>query len=73
MKYTPDQIADITEREAKGLQALKDLQLTPASALSKTNIGNDIFADQVTCYLADTKYTEPTVPAEGVVSPIQNV
>lgn len=61
-KYTPEQIKDITEREAKGLQALKDLQLTPACAVQKINVGNDVFADKVNAYLQDTKYTEfPTL------------
>ncbi len=54
--YSLEQIKDIQEREVKGLQALKDLQLSPAAVISKVNIGNDILADKVQPYLRDTKY-----------------
>lgn len=69
--FTPEQIADIKEREAKGLQALKDLQLTPAAIIQKANIGNDGFIDQVTPYLRDTKFapipsTNPEVNPDAV-------
>lgn len=57
-KLTDEQIKDIQEREAKGLQALKDLQLTPAAVVQKINLGDgtDIFVDKVQPYLADTKW-----------------
>lgn len=62
-KYTKEQISDITERESKGIEALKALNLTPAAFMQKVLIGNaagkDIFADQVTPYLQDTKFTTP--------------
>lgn len=56
--YTEEQVEDIKARELKALEAIKELQLTPAAQMSKINIGNDIFADQVVCYLQDTKYTK---------------
>jgi hypothetical protein len=59
-QYTSDQIKDITTREAQGLEALKALQLTPACAVQKINIGNDVFADRVSAYLQDTKYSLTT-------------
>ncbi len=58
-KYTEEQIKDVEEREAKALAFLKELQLTPAAVVQKTNIGNDIFVDKVVCYLQDIKY-QPT-------------
>lgn len=58
MNYTPEEVKDITEREAKGLEALKELQLTPAAAVSKLNIGHDSFVDKVQPYLQDTKYAK---------------
>lgn len=68
--FSEEQIKDIQEREAKGLQALKELELTPAAVLQKLNVGNDVFADKVIPYLQDTKYaTKP----EPVLSPIQDV
>lgn len=58
MQYSEDQIKDITEREKKGLEALKALNLTPAAQIIKVNLGNDIFGDKLTPYLADTLYKE---------------
>ena len=55
-KYTQEQIKDITDREAKALELLKELQLTPAASVSKVNMGNDTFSDKVVCYLQDIKY-----------------
>lgn len=55
--FTPEQVKDIQEREAKALAYLKELQLTPAAQLSKISLGNDVFADKVVCYLNDTKYS----------------
>lgn len=59
--YTPEQIKDIQEREQKALDVLKDLQLTPAAAISKfrlvTNEGEEVWVDKVQPYLADFKYT----------------
>lgn len=65
--YSEEQIKDIQEREAKGLQALKDLELSPAAVVSKVNIGDDKFADRVQCYLADTKYSKK----EAIPSPVE--
>lgn len=55
--YTPEQVKDITEREKKGLEVLKELGLTPAAQISKVNLGNDTFGDKLIPYLADVKYT----------------
>lgn len=75
MEYTKEQIKDIQEREAKGLQALKELELVPASYVIPANIGQDIFGLQVKGFLQDTKYAkktdEPKVVDAEIVSPIQ--
>lgn len=63
-KYTPEQIKDVQEREAKALAYLKDLELTPSAILSMSNNGNDVFGVKVQPYLQDTKY-------QGKVSPLQ--
>lgn len=64
MDYTPEQIADITAREKKALAYLKEMELTPAAAFNKVNIGNDVFGDKLTPYLQDTKYTQPNAPTK---------
>lgn len=58
MEYSKEQVKDITEREKKGIEALKALNLTPAAQITKINLGNDTFVDRVQPYLADTLYTE---------------
>jgi len=73
-KLTPEQIKNVQEREAKGLEALKALELSPAAFLTVVNLGEDVFATKVQAYLADTKFTkkaEPKVVDAEVVSPIQ--
>lgn len=62
--YTEAEIADITEREQKGLEALKALNLTPAAQISKVQMGNDIFADKLIPFLQDTKYTSTPSPVQ---------
>lgn len=57
-KYSPEEIKDIEAREKKGLEYLKELQLTPAAQVYKQNIGNDMFVDKVTPYLQDIKYNK---------------
>ena len=61
MQYTPEQEQDVKDRQEKGLQALKDLQLNPEAIIVKakleTNGGVNIFADQIIPFLADTKYS----------------
>ena len=58
--YTKEQIEDITTREKKGIELLKELNLTPASIISKSKLrtesGAEVFADQLTPFLQDTKY-----------------
>ena len=74
-KYSKEQISDIQEREAKGLEALKELELTPASYVVPVNMGQDVFGLQVKGFLQDTKYAkkaeEPKAVEAEVVSPIQ--
>jgi hypothetical protein len=55
-KYTQEQVDDIRAREQEALEALKRLQLTPACQITKENLGNDVFADRLYPYLADTRY-----------------
>ncbi len=67
MAYTEEQVKDIQEREKKGLELLKDLQLNPSASVQKVNMGNDMFVDKVTPFLADTKYTPvPSVTSDEV-------
>ena len=61
MQYSEEQKVDITEREKKALEMLKDLQLTPAAQVSKVQMGNDVFADKVTPFLQDLKYKDESV------------
>lgn len=60
-KYTNEQIEDITTREKKALEMLREMQVTPAAFIQKvgmrTQEGTEVFADQLTPYLRDTKYT----------------
>lgn len=62
--YTEEQVKDITEREQKGLEALKALNLTPAAQISKVQMGSDIFADKLIPFLQDTKYTSTPSPLQ---------
>ena len=69
-QYTEEQVKDVEGREAKALEMLKELELTPAAFCQKTNIGNDVFVDKITCYLQDTKFAEKVeTPKEGVEAP----
>lgn len=71
MEYTKEQVKDITEREKKCLEFLKEMEMSPAAQVYKQNIGNDMFVDKVTPYLQDIRYkhesdkeTEKPVEAE---------
>lgn len=55
-KYSEEEIKDITEREKKCLDFLKENNMTPAAQVSKINVGNDMFTDKVIPYLQDIKY-----------------
>jgi hypothetical protein len=55
-KYNEEEIKDITEREKKCLDFLKENEMTPAAQVLKVNVGNDMFADKVVPYLQDIKY-----------------
>jgi hypothetical protein len=70
MEYSPEQIADIKEREQKALETLKELQLTPAVMMQAVNIGNDTFAMKPIPYLADFKFTPtPSIKSDEVSDP----
>lgn len=71
-EYTKEQIKDIKEREAKALEMLKELELTPAAQIYKINAGNDIFADKVQPYLQDLKYKDEKSDKE-VEKPVETV
>ncbi len=67
-QFSKEQIDDITNREKEALETLKRLQLTPACQIVKENIGNDVFADKLYPYLADTKYSNKD---KAIESPIK--
>lgn len=60
--YTEEQKKDIEERVLKANEALKELNLFPSAIVQKVKISEkeDIFADQIICFLADSKYNVPT-------------
>lgn len=60
--YTTEQIADIREREAKGLAALKELGLTPGCGAQMVNLGDDTFGIKLIPYLQDTRHTPQPSP-----------
>lgn len=66
-KYTDEQVKDIEEREKKGIEALRELELTPGAILRKINVGEDVFADKVFPYLQDTKYAPKPEPVAETV------
>lgn len=70
-KYSPEEIADIQEREKKALEMLKELQLNPSAQVVKVNIGNDVFADRVIPYLADLKYKKDE-PIKKIEEPVES-
>lgn len=70
-QYTPEQEADIKDREEKALETLKALDLSPAAVMTKVNLGGDVFADRVIPFLRDIKYS-PT-PNEPTPTPEQPV
>jgi len=57
--YTSEQVEDIKAREAKALETLKELQLSPAVQMHCVNTGNDCFSMRPVPFLQDTKYTSP--------------
>lgn len=65
-QYTKEQQKDIEERVVKGLATLKDLGLFPSAIVQKVNIGDNMFADKVICYLQDSKFTPVTSPIQDV-------
>jgi len=67
-QYSPEQIEDIKDREAKAIEALKELQLTPSAQIVSVNIGDDVFATKVIPYLADIKFVQKE-PIKSPFSP----
>lgn len=63
-KYTSEQVKDIEAREKEALETLKKLELTPACQIIKVNLDDDVFADRLYPYLADTKYSKKEVRTE---------
>lgn len=55
---TEEQIKDITEREKKALEYLKENGLTPAAVIQKINLGDNTFADKIIAYLQDVRYSQ---------------
>ncbi len=70
VNYTEEQKNDIQEREKKALEILKELQLTPAVAVQKVNIGNDVFVDKLIPFLQDSKYQEEPKNEETKDEPV---
>lgn len=60
-KYNSDEIKNITDREKKCLDFLKENDMTPAASVSKINIGRDMFVDKVQPYLQDTRYAKEEI------------
>lgn len=58
MNYSEEQKKDIEERVAKANETLKELNLFPSAVVQKVKISDkeDVFADQIICFLADSKY-----------------
>lgn len=54
-----EQREDIEERVAKAKKTLVDLQLQPTASVQAINVGDDVFAQKVVVYLADSKYLSP--------------
>lgn len=65
MEYTQEQKADIEVRFKEAVEFLKSKEINIAASVQKINVGNDIFADKVSAFLVDTKYSNK----EGVPSP----
>jgi len=65
MEYSKEQVQDIQEREKKGLEALKALNLTPAVSMQFVNAGNDSFNIRPVPYLQDTKFTPQPSPLQS--------
>lgn len=70
LPYTPEQVSDIEAREKKALEALKELQLTPAAAVQKSRLtttnGEEVWVDKITPFLQDTKYAPVRVEPKNL-------
>lgn len=60
-ELTPEQKKDIEERVNKAQAFLKELNLYPSAIVQKINMGDDVFADKILCYLADNKYIKTEI------------
>lgn len=62
--YTKEEREDIESRVKKAEEILKELQLFPSAVVQKVKVGKegqDIFGDQVICFLADSKYIKEPI------------
>lgn len=57
-QFTPEQIVDIKSREERAQAYLKDNDLILSAAVYSVNIGDSTFAQKVTPYLQDTKFSK---------------
>jgi len=69
--YTESQISDIQAREAKGIQALKDLELTVSAQVISVNVGDNTFAQKVVPYLSDMKFTKQSGDVESPIEVVE--
>ena len=66
-EFTKKQIEDITARELKCLEFLKENQMCPSVKMVAVNVGQDCFAMKAIPFLNDLKYqenSEPTKPQD---------
>lgn len=64
---TKDQQKDIAVRVSKAHIFLKENDLTIACQITKENLGDDVFADRLTPYLQDVRFS-----GKGIKSPLQD-
>ena len=70
MEFSKDQIKDITERELKCLEFLKEMQMCPSVKMVAVNVGNDCFAMKAIPFLNDLKYQETSEPTKPQDLPV---
>ena len=64
MEFTQKQIEDITARELKCLEFLKENQMCPSVKMVALNVGNDCFCMKPIPFLNDLKYQEQVKPQD---------
>lgn len=71
--YSEEQKQDIKARYDKCIAFLAENKMTPAAMIQKIKLdleGKDIFADQITCYLNNTKIFDDG--EDEIVSPLSD-